>query len=208
MWECRHCKESFDYERTTDKANHSRHCKANPKRLDSYKNVALSIRNRVDNKLGEHKEFTVDCACCGTQFIVIEREMQFPLKEHYFCSRTCANSVGGKAKADKYGYKGYRTIAEKYYKQQCVVCGVTDILDVHHIDENRENSHPSNLIFLCPNDHYRLHRNKDESVIKAIEGHGTAWGGHFLCKEDVSRVQIPDAPPDYFLDSKNIVVVN
>ena len=80
------------------------------------------------------------------------------------------------------------------------MCGIEDILDVHHIDKNRKNCHPSNLIFLCPNDHYRLHRNKDEMVKKVIEGHGTAWGGHFFCTEDVSRVQIPDAPPDYFLD--------
>jgi hypothetical protein len=198
MWECKHCKSSFNFVSTTEKANHSRHCAQNPKRKELYVNVAIANKKRFDETLGEYTNFSVVCKCCQTEFIVIERKNQFPSKEEYFCSRSCSNSVGGKAKAEKYGVIGYTVIAERYYKRQCAVCGVKDILDVHHIDENRENYHPSNLIFLCPNDHYRLHRNKDEKVKKVIEGHGTAWGGHFTCNEDFSGVQIPDAPPDYF----------
>lgn len=200
MWECKHCKGLFDFTRLTDKANHGKHCDKNPKKKESYEKIAKANQLRWDNELGEYKDFIVKCKCCDSEFVVKERERQFPSKEEYFCSRSCANSIGGKAKAEKYGVTGYGVIAERYYKRQCAVCGVEDILDVHHIDENRENCHPSNLIFLCPNDHYRLHRNKDERVKKVIEGHGTAWGGHFFCKEDVSRVRIPDAPPDYFLD--------
>ena len=202
MWKCKHCAESFDLVRTTDKGNHTRHCMKNPKRKESYEKVTNSIKHRFNSKLGEYKNFYVKCKCCSVEFVVKEREKQFPSKKEYFCSRSCANSVGGKAKAKKYGVIGYEVIAKKYYKQQCAVCGVKDILDVHHIDKNRQNCHPSNLIFLCPNDHYRLHRNKDKNIQKIIKGHGTAWGGHFFCKEDVSGVRIPNAPPDYFLNSK------
>jgi len=200
MWECKYCKGSFNFTRTTEKGNHSRHCNKNPKKTQSYEKLAGSTKRRFDNELGEYKRFTVKCFGCASLFTVNEREKQFPSRKEYFCSRSCANSIGGKAKAEKYGITGYTTIAERYYKRQCAVCGIDDILDVHHIDEDRENCHPSNLIFLCPNDHYRLHRNKDETVKRVIEGHGTAWGGHFFCKEDVSGVRIPDAPPDYFLD--------
>lgn len=198
MWECNYCKNIFDFTRTTDKGNHAKHCDKNPKKKDSYAKNANMNRKRFDNELGEYRDFYVKCKCCDKEIVVHEREKQFPLKESYFCSRKCANSVGGKAKAEKYGVTGYTAIAEKYYKRQCAVCGITDILDVHHIDENRENYHPSNLIFLCPNDHYRLHRNKDKKVKEIIEGHGTAWGGHFTCNEDISGVQTPDAPPEYF----------
>lgn len=198
MWTCKHCKQSFDYTRATEMANHSRHCEQNPRRSDSYKNVKAASKRRFDDALGEYKRFIVSCDRCENKFNVTEREHQHPVKEKYFCSRSCANSTGGNAKAEKYGLTQYTTIARKYYKEQCAVCGITDILDVHHIDEDRTNFHPSNLIFLCPNDHYRLHRNKDTKVLKIIEGHGTAWGGHFTCNEELSGVQIPDAPPNYF----------
>jgi hypothetical protein len=201
MWNCKHCKEYFDFESASEKANHSRHCDKNPKKRESYQNGIKALHKRLDRDIGCYKKFSVKCFTCESVFEVTEREKKFPEKSQYFCSRVCANSIGGKAKAEKYGYTHYRTIAEKFYKPVCVVCGVTDILDVHHIDENRENIHPSNLIFLCPNDHFRLHRNNDETVKKFIEGHGTAWSGHFFCKEDISRVRIPDAPPKYFLES-------
>ena len=198
MWECKHCKKQYPFSRTTEKANHSKHCDANPGKLAYYQKVKETNKARANVKFGEYVIFTVNCSTCREQFNVKERERLFPSKERYFCSRKCSNSIGGKAKSQKYGLKQYRTIAEKYYEQRCVVCGVSDILDVHHIDEDRTNIHPSNLLFLCPNDHYRFHRNKDPQVIKAIEGHGAAWGGHFTCNEEVSGIRIPDAPPDYF----------
>src|SRR5690606_30934409 len=42
-------------------------------------------------KYGEKKEFKVCCKKCNTPFTVIEREKNFPSKEKYFCSRSCAN---------------------------------------------------------------------------------------------------------------------
>lgn len=198
MWSCKHCKGVFEYTRTTDKANHTRHCSCNPNKHNTYIRGAQILRERIDKKHGAVKKFNVICEGCKRKFVVKERERKFPSKDKYFCTRTCANSVGGRAKRDKYGISQYVTVANMFYKRQCAVCGVTDVLDVHHIDENRKNFHPSNLIFLCPNDHARLHRNKDENVVRVIMGHGTAWGGRFFCKEDISRVRIPDAPPNYF----------
>lgn len=49
--------------------------------------------NAADNiKLGFLKEFTVVCNKCSKEFSVAEREKQFPSKEKYFCSGSCANS--------------------------------------------------------------------------------------------------------------------
>ena len=46
----------------------------------------------------------------------------------------------------------YKKITEK-----CFICGFNEIVDLHHIDENRENNSESNLIGLCPNHHKMIH---------------------------------------------------
>ncbi len=176
MWTCKHCNLEFNFERTTDKGNHARYCDKNPnKQLSAKKNKERNTALH-NAKFGVITDFSVQCVTCAKAFVVSERANLHPQKEKYFCSRVCANSVGGKAKAEKYGLTQYRTIAAKFHKEECVVCGVTDILDVHHLDENRENNDASNLVFLCPNDHYRLHRNNDERVKKIIYGDRACLG--------------------------------
>ena len=57
----------------------------------------------------------------------------------------------------------YRSVAFRLYKHECAICGWnedTDILQVHHIDENRQNNTASNLIILCPNCHAKLTSHK------------------------------------------------
>lgn len=45
---------------------------------------------------------------------------------------------------DKYGHK-------------CQVCSFDVVVQVHHIDENRQNNNLSNLVLLCPNCHFSIH---------------------------------------------------
>jgi len=42
--------------------------------------------------------------------------------------------------------------------KECVVCGFDKIVDIHHIDKNKQNNSPKNLIGLCPN-HHRMINN-------------------------------------------------
>ena len=44
--------------------------------------------------------------------------------------------------------------------EKCVKCGDNDsrILAVHHIDKDRENNKKENLIYLCMNCHFLVHR--------------------------------------------------
>ena len=53
----------------------------------SKKNIEL----RYSKMYGEVKEFKVKCHTCGNNFIVHERELQFPSKERYFCSLDCGH---------------------------------------------------------------------------------------------------------------------
>lgn len=59
---------------------------------------------------------------------------------------------------DTSNIKKVDTIAyQKYNKGFCEICKTTKNLDVHHIDEDRSNNFPSNLITLCKTCHSRLH---------------------------------------------------
>ena len=53
----------------------------------------------------------------------------------------------------------YRTIALNNHEKKCVVCGFDKVVAIHHIDENKKNNDPTNLIPLCPNHHEMVHNN-------------------------------------------------
>ena len=52
----------------------------------------------------------------------------------------------------------YRKLAFAHYQAQCVHCGfgIKEVLEVAHIDCNRQNNDISNLVILCPTCH-RMH---------------------------------------------------
>jgi len=49
-------------------------------------------------------------------------------------------------------YNTYKKITKK-----CAICGFDKIIDLHHLDQNRNNNSQENLIGLCPNHHRMLH---------------------------------------------------
>jgi hypothetical protein len=160
MWVCKHCKKNFGFERPTEKANHTRHCSENPTRLASYVKIKDALDNRFADLYGELAEFDVVCYACKTTIVVKERAKQHPLKDKYFCSRNCANSSGGKAKAVKHhpdDIAKYTTVAFRYHKKECVVCGENRIVAVHHLNEDHSDNRPENLVPLCPTHHQYMH---------------------------------------------------
>ena len=171
MWNCKHCKKEFDFDTTSEKANHSRWCASNPKRNDT-ENLVKARERITQGKLGKLMDFEVNCYNCKEDIVVNEREKQFPRKQKYFCSRNCSNSEGGKAKADmldKMGKLGYRSIAERNHKKECIVCGFDKIVEVHHVNEIHKDNSPSNLIWLCPNHHSMYHSRYKEEIVPYIE---------------------------------------
>lgn len=72
---------------------------------------------------------------------------------------------------DRFDKKSYLTVYENegritskmlnYIKDlvgKCQCCGYTEVLDLHHIDENRFNNKPENHLICCPNCHAKIHR--------------------------------------------------
>jgi len=116
----------------------------------------------------------VNCHICGEQ---IYRQLRFLKKSKtgkFFCSKKCSihwqNTVfvGPKHPNWKHGMGGYyRYVLKKLaVPQECRRCRTSDtrVLLVHHLDGNRENSVITNLVWLCQNCHFLVHRYPQESV--------------------------------------------
>ena len=156
MWKCKHCNKKFDYTTTSEKANHSRWCDNNPNR-NSGNHIFSALQ---DKRHGVKKSFEVECVACNKKFSVVEREKLFPSKEKYFCSRSCANSIGGTAKALKHhpDYTAkYTVVAWRHHEKKCVVCGENKIVAVHHLNEVHSDNRPENLVPMCPTHHQYMH---------------------------------------------------
>lgn len=114
----------------------------------------------------------VTCAYCGKTFVKQNSKLDGSKSGLYFCCREHKDL----AQRIKNGFveiwpehynqiqgKNYRERAFREYEHQCSICGWKedkDILEVHHIDENREHNEIENLIVLCPICHRKLTSHK------------------------------------------------
>ena len=110
----------------------------------------------------------VECAYCHAKFLRSKSKSEKSKSNLQFCCREHKDLAqrlnSGKEFQDMrpshYGVgKNYREKAFSYYPHVCAICNYnedTDILQVHHIDENRQNNELDNLIILCPNCHAKL----------------------------------------------------
>jgi hypothetical protein len=167
---CKHCEVDFDLS-VGKFANHVRWCDKNPKIKEYKADNSLRGKKINDEKFGIHKNFTVVCASCNKEFVVKERELLFPRRKIYFCTRNCANSIGGKAKSAKHHYDevaNYATVAWRHHKRECLVCGENRVVAAHHMDENHDNNDPQNLVPLCPTHHHYMHSKHKEIIVEKV----------------------------------------
>ncbi len=72
----------------------------------------------------------------------------------------CYQSVFKLESNKAWNYKKYHNLdLEEYRKltKKCVICGFDKVVDLHHLDENKNNNYEKNLIGLCPNHHRMIH---------------------------------------------------
>ena len=127
----------------------------------------INRKNRIRKK--------VKCAYCGLEFERPLSKLECSKSGLYFCCREhkdLAQRLDSGTDFDiirpsHYGnytegatsVAGYRRTAFYLYPHKCAICGWDedeDILQVHHIDENRKNCNSDNLIILCPTCHWKL----------------------------------------------------
>lgn len=128
------------------------------------------------------REGSVQCTCayCGKEFFRAPTKIR---SELMFCSRECKDTAqrieSGIAfesmRPDHYNNSSatYREKALRCYEHKCSVCGWdedVDVLEVHHIDEDRNNNNLENLKLLCPICHRKLTTGKyylmNNSILK------------------------------------------
>lgn len=76
----------------------------------------------------------------------------------------------------KRSYKGnYRYRCFRLWGQWCVVCGDTDRLQVHHVDGNIKNPSVDNLVPLCWQCHWLVHKKRHKSVKEYVRALNDIW---------------------------------
>jgi predicted nucleic acid-binding Zn ribbon protein len=127
---CPHCNKEFECNGKVF-SNHVRWCSENPARQklagEDYQQKMKNINEKRFNlMLGVLKDFTVACSTCGKEFIVQEREKQFPKKDKYFCSRSCANKRERPQEVKDKIAKGLKAFnGTDGIEKKCVICGNT-----------------------------------------------------------------------------------
>ena len=112
------------------------------------------------------------CDYCGKIFK--RRKSDIKDTTYHYCSITCGNRHKANLLVTE-NSKNYRLKAFQKYPHKCACCGYDEderILEVHHIDSDRNNNDIENLMILCPNCHrkitlkyYKLD-NKKQNLIK------------------------------------------
>ena len=119
----------------------------------------------------------VECAYCKKKFIKPKARLNNSRSGLFFCCRAHKDLaqmvVSGEdfseIRPDHYGtgLSNYRELAFRTYKHACACCDWHEdirILEVHHVDSDRENNDISNLIILCPNCHKKITLHKYELI--------------------------------------------
>lgn len=112
--------------------------------------------SHFDGGASKHRRYEIlkkICPICSSEFETLKNK-----KEKQTCSHGCSNSFF-RSGADNPNWKesAYRTTCFKYHKKECIICGEFRIVDVHHLDGNKSNNKPENLIPLCRTHHQYWH---------------------------------------------------
>ena len=126
-------------------------------------------RQDIDNK---STKIECECSYCNKKFFRTPSELVKSKSGLLFCCREHKDLAQRIESGDKFqsirpehydNGANYREKALRNYKNECSICHWDediDCLEVHHIDENRQNNELSNLMILCPLCHKKLTTHK------------------------------------------------
>ena len=113
-----------------------------------------------------------ECDFCHKKFKRLKSRLESDNKTgKIYCSKECGNRDKNISLTNWEDSSNYRRNAFNAYPHKCCVCGWDEdkrILEVHHLDENRNHNDIANLRILCPICHKKLtlHLYTYEELIK------------------------------------------
>ena len=120
---------------------------------------SFSPTSLAPNNMNKHKfqgcpkckYVELTCPVCHKKF----KRLKSNVYKNNYCSLSCAATANNKFIKENNSF-AYRRNAFENYPHKCSICGWQEderILEVHHLDENRNNNNLDNLTILCPNCH-------------------------------------------------------
>lgn len=123
-------------------------------------------------RIGQKNGVFKNCFICGKKTYKTQKDLRKSKSGKFFCSKSCQTLwrnkivfVGQNHANWKGGEFTYRNAILRTNKPQiCKRCQFEDkrVLVVHHLDKNRMNNDPANLIWLCANCHMLIHHDINE----------------------------------------------
>lgn len=152
---CKNCKKVFHAKPSWIKNGYGKYCSTKC-RQEGQKNGGL-----------------FDCHVCKTSVYRSKTGQSKSKSNKYFCSKSCQTlwrnsevNIGKNHPNWTTGQSSYRERLRRSNRiQECKRCKTSDVrlLSVHHKDRNRDNNNLKNLIFLCHNCHFLIHKYKNEA---------------------------------------------
>ena len=92
------------------------------------------------------------------------------------CSYSCANTKFRTGESHgNWKSSSYRSTCFLHHEKECVVCGENKIVAVHHLNENKKDNRPENLIPMCPTHHLYMHSGFKKLIKKDVDEYLTKW---------------------------------
>jgi len=149
---------------------------------DKYKLLGAKLKPK---KL-KYKLINKTCPVCTKKF---ETSLGHP-REKTVCSRACSNTYFRSGPNNpNWKESQYRSTCFLYHDKKCVYCGETNIVEVHHYDENKKNNLPKNLIPLCPTHHKYWHSRYRYIIVETVYNYRVDFIKSMEGKTDGSRLQ-------------------
>ena len=102
------------------------------------------------------------CAYCGKEIEKVPSDMKKNKSGYFYCCKEHGNLHKNQLRKESGEWDNslsYRQKALEIFPHKCDICGWNEderILEVHHVDENRNNNKIDNLVILCPTCHRKI----------------------------------------------------
>jgi hypothetical protein len=135
-------------------------------------NIDYSHFRKNGDSQKRYERIQKKCPVCGKYFEALEGHK----KEKKTCSYACSNTHFRSGMDNgNWSEKAYRSTCFLHHEKRCVCCDEKLIVEVHHLDHNKKNNEPENLIPLCPTHHQYWHSNYRHMVEKEVMDYLKKW---------------------------------